>query len=186
MVVGCATIGPRDTLIRDVFATFHPLGRVKTRFFVRQGVKREVRSPRQSARGDFEFRPAPRDSITNRLLSSSVPSARLQNPFPRRIDPTYRSRRSEFFLRPASSPHHRRDLHCSIFVVNHILQFLRASIERLRPFATFCSHDMLHFRVSRMWQGAVSLSINKIFRGFSFRGLTSTCDFFLENENYIV
>lgn len=103
MVVGCATIGPRDTLIRDVFATFHPLGRVKTRFFVRQGVKREVRSPRQSARGDFEFRPAPRDSITNRLLSSSVPSARLQNPFPRRIDPTYRSRRSEFFLRPATT-----------------------------------------------------------------------------------
>lgn len=103
LVVGCATIGPRDTLIRDVFATFHPLGRVKTRFFVRQGVKREVRSPRQSARGDFEFRPAPRDSITNRLLSSSVPSARLQNPFPRRIDPTYRSRRSEFFLRPATT-----------------------------------------------------------------------------------
>lgn len=152
---------------------------------MRQGVKREVRSPRQSARGDFEFRPAPRDSITNRLLSSSVPSARLQiRSLGESIRPIDREEANSFFAQ--LPPHHRRDLHCSIFVVNHILQFLRASIERLRPFATFCSHDMLHFRVPRMWQGAVSLSINKIFRGFSFRGLTSTCDFFLENENYIV
>lgn len=144
LVVGCATIGPRDTLIRDVFATFHPLGRVKTRFFVRQGVKREVRSPRQSARGDFEFRPAPRDSITNRLLSSSVPSARLQiRSLDESIRPIDREEANSFFAQ--LPPHHRRDLHCSIFVVNHILQFLRASIERLRPFATFCSHDMAPF-----------------------------------------
>lgn len=50
---------------------------------------------------------------------------------------------------------------------------------------TICSIFVYHVNVGR----GVWLSINKIFRGFSFRGFASICDFFfffsLENENYI-
>lgn len=46
---GCASIGPRDTLIRGVFATFHrDIFAGQTRFFVRRGVKENL-----AARGNL-------------------------------------------------------------------------------------------------------------------------------------
>lgn len=117
---------PRDTLIRDVFATFHRDTFVgQTRFFVRRELKRTSRPEAICPR---RFR------ISSRITTTPARPTVLKSVSSENRDAAAAASRSDLSIRPEQetvNPAHRSsnlgDLHCTT-VVNHILQFLRASV----------------------------------------------------------
>lgn len=119
---------PRDTLIRDVFATFHRDTFVgQTRFFVRRELKRTSRPEAICPR---RFR------ISSRITTTPARPTVLKSVSSENRDAAAAAAasRSDLSIRPEQetvNPARRSsnlgDLHCTT-VVNHILQFLRASV----------------------------------------------------------